>query len=141
MIRSRIFTGIFTGIFTSLGTVICTALVILTASALTPAIAQDITCNPDGAQAEMNVCAFEDFERADAALNAEYKLAVDAAKGMGVYDQLRAAQRAWLPFRDAACAAEAAPFQGGTLQPLILYSCLATLTEERTRHLTSFSQM
>lgn len=116
--------------------VVC-ALAALALSA-TPMLAQDVTCNPEGAQAEMNVCAYEDFEAADTALNVAYRKAMATARAGGFDDKLRAAQRLWLPFRDAACEAEAAPFEGSTLQPLIRYSCLATLTEERTKALVVF---
>ena len=114
---------------------LCIAIVLGTNAA--PAMAQDITCDPSGTQAQMNVCAFEDFERADAALNAAYKTAMRVAKEGGFDAELREAQRKWLPFRDAACDAEAAQFRGGSIVPLIAYSCLAVLTEERTRHLNA----
>lgn len=99
--------------------------------------AQEITCDPEGSQHAMNMCAVQEFEAADAALNTAYKRAMSAARDMGIDAQLRQAQRAWLPYRDAACAAEADIFEGGSLRPLILYSCMAALTNERTRHLIS----
>jgi len=103
-------------------------------------MAQSIACDPEGPQQAMNACAIGDFEAADAALNAAYKRAMAVAKDMGVDTQLRAAQRAWIPYRDAACATDADIFEGGSLRPLILYTCLAALTQERTRHLIAFEQ-
>jgi uncharacterized protein YecT (DUF1311 family) len=50
---------------------------------------------------------------------------------------LRKAQRLWIPYRDAACEAAAAPYQGGTIQPLIRLGCLTDLTETRTKELRS----
>jgi uncharacterized protein YecT (DUF1311 family) len=48
------------------------------------------------------------------------------------------AQRAWLAYRDAACEVQASPYEGGSIQPLIWFSCLSELTAERTRMLLEF---
>ncbi len=45
---------------------------------------------------------------------------------------LRQAQRAWIPFRDAACESASAAYYGGTIQPLVHMSCLEQMTRDRT---------
>lgn len=103
--------------------------------------AQSITCDPNGPLQAMNACAYDEFDRADAALNAAYKKAMAAAREMGFADKLRDAQRLWIPYRDAACEAESMIFEGGRMQPLIRYTCLAELTNERAKHLEFFMEM
>jgi urease subunit beta len=89
----------------------------------------------------MNACAARDFERADAALNAAWKPARAYAKQIGQADALLAAQRAWLTYRDLACAVQASPYEGGSIQPLIHASCLSELTANRTRMLLEFQEL
>lgn len=63
-------------------------------------------CNRAGDQAEMNQCALEDFEAADAALNDAYKKLLRKEAGDAQFlTKLRKAQRAWIAFRDAEMAA------------------------------------
>ena len=109
-----------------------------------PAGAQEVDCENAMAQQEMNLCAAQDYEEADAALNAAYKQARAAMQGLdadlpegdrGAEAALRAAQRAWLPYRDAACASEGWLMHGGSAEPLVVYGCLATLTRQRTQDL------
>jgi uncharacterized protein YecT (DUF1311 family) len=107
------------------------AFVVLVASG--PAVSQ--SC--DGTTAEMRECGAALLERADAELNAVYRQAMTQAKAGGYDDTLRKAQRLWIPYRDAACEAAAAPYQGGTIQPLIRLGCLTDLTETRTKELRS----
>lgn len=109
-----------------------------------PAGAQEVDCENAMAQQEMNFCAAQDYEEADAALNDAYRQARAAMKGLdanlsagdrGAEAALLAAQRAWLPYRDAACASEGWLMHGGSAEPLVVYGCLATLTRQRTQDL------
>lgn len=108
---------------------------------------------PDKAQAdcadavttmEMRQCAAQDYEAADAELNAVYKAAQRTMKQLdadlpedlrGASQTLREAQRAWIPFRDAACAAEGFQFRGGTFEPLMVLTCKTHLTRQRSAQL------
>jgi uncharacterized protein YecT (DUF1311 family) len=110
-----------------------------------PAAAQDIDCANAMAQMELNQCAYQDWEAADADLNAAYKQAMALlkdwdsglpAEDRGGADALREAQRAWISFRDFACEAEGFAMRGGSAEPLLVYGCMRQLTEERTAHLT-----
>ena len=95
-------------------------------------------CHEPVQQQRMNACAARDFRDADAALNAAWKPARDFAREIGVADELLAAQRAWLTYRDTACAVHASPYEGGSIQPLIHANCLTNLTVARTRLLLDF---
>ncbi len=91
----------------------------------------------DEPQSQMNICSAKSYQQADARLNDIYKQAVASATASGgeAPALLRTAQRAWITYRDAACAAEAAPYEGGSIQPLIRTSCLKKLTERRSADL------
>ena len=96
-------------------------------------------CIAPQAQQLMNACAAKDYEKADAALNTAWKSAKSFADAIGQGAALLKAQRAWLAYRDAACAVHASPFEGGSLQPLIRATCLSELTAQRTRMLLEFN--
>lgn len=109
-----------------------------------PAAAQEVDCANAMTQQAMNQCAYDDWEAADAELNGAYAEAMDLLKGWdaempddekGGAETLRDAQRAWITFRDKACAAEGYAMKGGSAEPLLVYGCMRQLTEERTNHL------
>jgi uncharacterized protein YecT (DUF1311 family) len=105
-------------------------------------------------QYDLNTCAASIHEQADLQLNAVYAEAVAAARdadaqaeefgsdahsasyGIGTAEeQLRAAQRAWMSFRDLDCDAYAKRLGGGTWLSMQHASCLASMTQERTEQL------
>ena len=102
-------------------------------------------CIDPQSQMEMTYCAAVDYEKADADLNAIWPEIVAAARASDEYvaeqvagtdvpttlEALRAAQRAWIKFRDAQCEYEAYEMFGGTGQPMLGSLCLARLTRER----------
>ena len=108
------------------------------------AVAQKVDCVNAEAQNELTFCAEQDWNAADADLNAVYKKAMAVLKqtdadqpgggGSGA-SFLRQAQRDWITFRDNACAAEAYPMHGGTAEPMVIYGCRARLTRERSEGL------
>lgn len=111
--------------------------------------AQQVDCAKAMAQVELTYCAEQDWMAADAALNAAYKAARQAQQAIdadlpaaerGAEAQLRDAQRAWVSFRDAACAAEGYQMHGGSAEPMVIYGCRARLTEARTADLLVLSQ-
>lgn len=114
-----------------------------------PLAAQDIDCTDAQNQREMNFCAAQSYQYADEDLNLAYKLAIAQAKEMDQYiaadetpaaTMLRDAQRAWITYRDLACAAESTLVRGGTMEPLIYYSCLESETRHRTESLRFFGE-
>ncbi|MEM7742283.1 MAG: lysozyme inhibitor LprI family protein [Pseudomonadota bacterium] len=106
-----------------------------------PAYALD--CREPVTQLAMNQCAQREFQGADEDLNLAYKLARAYAKTLGpdAADKLRDAQRAWIPFRDLACEVEGLAYEGGSMQPLVVNSCLAQLTRQRTEQLRAFGEV
>jgi len=115
------------------------------------AATQDLAVDCDNAmsQPDLNSCAFLEYERADAALNTQWKLTVAAMKEQdrgfdrtwdkrpGYYDTLLAAQRAWLTYRDQHCAAEGYTMRGGSAEPMVISGCRAQLSKARTAELKS----
>jgi len=110
-------------------------------------------CDNPQAQQEMNYCAAQDAERADAELNTVYRSAIADAQaadreyaqamggaagrdsGPGEEATLREAQRAWVAFRDAQCRMQSFEARGGSMQPMIDGGCRATLTRARSAEL------
>jgi uncharacterized protein YecT (DUF1311 family) len=106
--------------------------------------AQEVDCANAMAQQDLNACAYADWEAADAELNAAYQAAravlqgIDAdlpADDRGADAQLKIGQKAWITFRDATCAAEGYVMHGGSAEPLLIYGCMARLTEQRSADL------
>lgn len=97
--------------------------------------------------ADLNACAGADWQRADAAMNAQYRATLakmkeadahpqpDATTGPTYAAALLASQRAWLAFRDAECVSEGYRYRGGTMEQLEVLGCKATLTRARTKQL------
>lgn len=111
-------------------------------------------CENPQAQQEMNYCAGQDFERADAELNTVYRGAIERAREAdreyaridpgganarrgepGEEASLREAQRAWVTFRDAHCRLQSFEARGGSMQPMLDAGCRATVTRARTAEL------
>lgn len=96
------------------------------------------------AQSELNQCAYDDWKAQDKALNAVWVKAMAVMKAVdadlpeeerGAADRLRKGQKAWISFRDDTCAAEAYIMHGGSAEPMLVYGCMARLTEARTEDL------
>jgi uncharacterized protein YecT (DUF1311 family) len=79
----------------------------------------------------MNQCADATLRTADQTLNRRYQTALQNARDEEGRAKLRAAQRAWIPYRDAHCAWEADAARGGSLAPLLVLSCLEAMTGVR----------
>ena len=114
-----------------------------------PAAAQEVDCAKAEVQVELTYCAEQDWMRADAELNDAYKAAMAVLKAVdgglepadrGAVVNLRNAQRAWITFRDAACAAEGYQMHGGSAEPMLIYGCRARLTEARVADLQYISE-
>jgi uncharacterized protein YecT (DUF1311 family) len=110
------------------------------------AFAQDIDCNNQVTQLEMNQCS---FEAADAELNRVYADAIAflqaadreyAPQGASEEERLRRAQRAWVAYRDAHCDAAGFQMRGGSAEPLLVNGCLRFMTEQRIADLESVMQ-
>ena len=122
----------------------CISSVALALAAALPAAAQEVDCQNAMSQMEMTFCAEQDWQRADRDLNDAYKAAMAQMKSVdsnlpkaqqGAAAHLKAAQRAWVTFRDEACAAEGYLMHGGSAEPMVIYGCRANLTQQRAEGL------
>lgn len=112
---------------------------ILAALSLAP---QEPNCTDPQTQADMNQCAGREAADADAELNMIYKEVVAHYEKMdrasetteGV-KRLRAAQRAWIAFRDAQCELAGYEALGGSMETLLVSRCEADLTKRRAAEL------
>ena len=112
-----------------------------------------INCKDPGPQMELNICAYRDFERADAEMNVQWRRVVAAMREADKqvdrkydqqplhYDTLLAAQRAWLTFRDQHCTLASFEARGGSMQPMLDSGCKADLTHERTKQLKALVEV
>ncbi|WP_372993714.1 lysozyme inhibitor LprI family protein [Sulfitobacter sp.] len=92
----------------------------------------------------MGGCLDRELAYWDGLLNSHYKVAMAQAKNLdaerpasmkglpGAAAALREMQRAWIPFRDKACAYEASLWSGGTGQGPAALSCLMQQTAKQT---------
>lgn len=108
------------------------------------ASAQQADCTNPQTQTEMNICAGESLRAADGDLNADYKLARDEMRVIDSYLQgdlkgaekaLLTGQRAWIKYRDGACEAEGFSVRGGTMESMVVATCLERLTRQRSEDL------
>jgi uncharacterized protein YecT (DUF1311 family) len=85
-------------------------------------------------QTQMNQEAAAEFKKADTALNKLYPqvLAKFDAEGK---EKLKAAQRAWVAFRDAQAELDADMARGGTMAPLLRATSMTQTTEDRIKQL------
>jgi uncharacterized protein YecT (DUF1311 family) len=98
------------------------------------ASAQQKNCDNAVSQLEMNRCAEQDASDADKQLNEVYQSTMKKLNAQQ-QNELKAAQRAWLAYRDADCEAESALYSGGSMAPMIKLACVANLTRERTKEI------
>lgn len=101
-------------------------------------------CNPAGNQAELNQCAFDDYQAADKKLNDTWKKLLTKFKSdKTATSKLKAAQKAWIVFRDAEIEAMFACDNQemncwGSMEPMLRYGELAALTQTRTQRLQKY---
>ena len=91
-------------------------------------------CENAKTQLEMNECADAAYRAADKELNAYYASLKEKLEA-NLVAKLQAAQRAWIGYRDANCEAEAALYEGGSIQPTIRSNCMERLTRARLEEL------
>ena len=130
-----------------IGTVLAIAVVLMSVGG---AIAQQkIDCGYPLTQSEMTYCAEQGWHEADADLNAAYKDAMAKMRELDSYldaslrgaaDALKEAQRAWIPYRDKACKAYGFQGRGGSIEPMLIYGCLATMTRARAEELKDLAK-
>lgn len=120
---------------------------LLTAAATAPAMAAEpqrpaanARCanDPKSTTYGMQPCLSEEIQRQDARLNGAYAGALqilDPATKL----KLRAAQRAWIAFRDADCEAVQASYSGA-IAPIMQDTCYLERTSQRADELEDFAK-
>ena len=101
--------------------------------------AQSSNCENPQTQTQMNICASEEFARADAQLNQVYQELLPMLSPQRK-EQLIKAQKAWILFKEANCEFEASRVSGGSMEPLIRATCLTEQTTKRTADLQRYLQ-
>ena len=100
------------------------------------------------AQADLEAQSDTDYAAADAAMTVQYRAAMarmrtrdapQTPENKSFANSLLHAQRAWLPFRDSQCLAEAFAYRGTAPGPVDT-QCKTRFTIERTRQLRSMAQ-
>ncbi len=105
--------------------------------AAAPAHAQD--CANAADQMTLNICADKEHKAGDAKLNAAYGEIMKRLAGDDATKKLlQTAQRDWIAFRDAECAFQTSAASGGSIQPMLVSLCLATLTQDRVTQLEAY---
>ena len=110
-------------------------------------LAQVTNCSEPITQMEMNSCASADHQREDTAMTAQWRKTLaymrkqdrDTApktdKRRSYGDTLLESQRAWLRYRDTQCVIEGYAARGGSMEPMLIAACKASLTAARRRDL------
>lgn len=114
--------------------VACSPLTNFTVPAVAQAKQDGLPCSSETTTAGMRNCENLRFQRAEQALDSVYAELMKKVDKRG-QAKLRAAQSAWLQFRQAEADFQADMVRGGTLAPLIKITVMADLTESRVEQL------
>ena len=85
-------------------------------------------------QTDMNQSANADYKKADAELNKSYQDVFNKLDASGKTD-LKAAQNAWIKYRDLDCKFQSGGASGGSVQAMVVAGCLTDKTVVRTKEL------
>ena len=111
-------------------------------------------CNGAKNQMELNQCAGEQFHKADTHLNTLYgKVLEIMQKDLSeaqdrkdtdlikhhhqAIEKLKAAERAWIQYRDLHCEAASHQYEGGSIRPMVWGFCMSQTTLDRIEELKS----
>ncbi len=91
-------------------------------------------CRDPQTQTDMNICAAQDYTRADKKLNQTYQ-AYRAKLDTKQQQDLKVVQLAWLKYRDLHCEFATRDSEGGSIHALEVSTCLTEKTRQRTEDL------
>lgn len=89
-------------------------------------------------QQQMNNEAKIAHEKADADMAKKYKYVMEKLSSPTQKNLLLEAQRAWIKYKETHCKALANQYEGGSMYPLVYYSCLEELTIQRKKQLDRY---
>lgn len=133
--------------------ILAPALVVLSPASQSPPN-PEWNCDEPEQQQEMNWCAAKDYAAVDKEMNNQWARTSATMKARdasmkdylpegdgrpGYFESLLEAQRAWLKYRDAHCRVDGFTARGGSLEPLLVATCKAGLTEARTKELADLA--
>lgn len=95
---------------------------------------KDGPCPDGGTTVDMVNCFSAASKKSDEQLNQLYRRVQTVVDGEELA-KLKAAQRLWMQFRDANCAAEYELYRGGSAAPTVKLACLEAMTRHRTEEL------
>jgi uncharacterized protein YecT (DUF1311 family) len=98
--------------------------------------AKDAPCQGPSSNAEETQCFISASRNADTEMNQMYNR-VRKVLGAEEQEELQVAQRLWLQFRDANCAAERDLYGRGTAAPMVYAACIEADTRQRTAELNT----
>nr|BFD44373.1 DUF1311 domain-containing protein [Pseudomonas sp. FFPRI_1] len=111
----------------------------------TSAQAASLDCTQISVSEQVDRCAQQDKERADAALNQSYQALLERVHNLypssllqeqEYLGKLKNAQRAWIKYRDSTCVLEAFEVEPGKpAHATLINLCVTRLSNERTRYL------
>lgn len=90
-------------------------------------------------QSDMNQAANADYKKADARLNKVYREVLNKLEASQKTD-LKAAQNAWIQYRDLDCKFQSSGAQGGSIQAMLIAGCLTDKTQARADELNTLLQ-
>lgn len=108
------------------------------------------SCANAANQAEMNECSGRQYQQDDAHLNRVYRKAMEYLQhdlaqagsdqplkqsAQKAIDDLKAAETAWIKYRDLHCQAAGQQYEGGTIRPSIENMCMSMATEHRIQEI------
>lgn len=102
-------------------------------------VAQQPNCKDPQTQPEMNVCSRLDYQQADRKLKQNYDRLRSKSTATS-RQQLVNSQTAWIAFRDSNCEFQQSFFEGGSIAPTMLNTCLSDVTQQRTSELEMYLQ-
>jgi uncharacterized protein YecT (DUF1311 family) len=91
-------------------------------------------------QMELNRNAAIEFEKSDAKLNSIYKKVMASLETQVQKNDLLAAQRAWIKYKESHCNAFANQYEGGSINSMIYSICLKEVTDERIVQLNRYNE-
>ena len=86
---------------------------------------------------DLNMCTAQEYKKADQKLNKLYQ-AYTAKLSRAERKQFTAIQKSWVNYKDKDCQYTAQGYNGGSIYPTILNTCLTEKTEDRIDDLENY---
>ncbi len=98
-----------------------------------------LDCAAPLTQKDMNECAYEGFLDASRDYASSYKTLGDGLSAAQKKQLLRM-QKSWMAYRTQACGFESSASQGGSVQAMVKWQCMARMTKQRAGELDMLSR-